>query len=131
MKLMVDNDLPHRMADALQCIFIDDEIISLRAKFGRCNVKDRDWITALGNEGGWAVVSADRRITRNRVERHAFLAAGLVGFFFSSSLKKSRIEIQTARLLTIWPEMTAQASLVRSGCFQIPASGKKFVSLTR
>ena len=55
MKLMVDNDLPFRLAEALQCIFDEDEIISLRGKFeGRRNVKDLEWISvqfeaSLGN----------------------------------------------------------------------------------
>ena len=131
MKIMVDNDLPYRLADALQCIFYDDEIVSLRSKFGRANLKDEEWITALASEGEWAVISADRRITKNKIERNAFLSAGLVGFFFSASLKKSPIEKQAARLLTIWPELSAQAALVRSGCFEIRASGRKFVSLTK
>ena len=128
---MVDNDLPFRLANALQCIFIDDEIVSLREKFGRSNLRDEEWIGCLGQEGGWAVISADRRITKNRIERDAFLSAGLVGFFFNASLKKAKLEKQAARLLTIWPELTLQASLVKSGCFEIRATGKRFVSLTR
>jgi hypothetical protein len=77
-------------------------------------------ITALGRKGEWSVVSADGRITRNPAPRNAFLSAGLVGFFFSPSLKKSKLEKQTARLLLLWPELTAQAALNRNGCFELP-----------
>lgn len=126
MKVMVDNDLPYLLADALGCIFPEDEIVSLRRKFGRENVKDPEWIAALGREGDWCVISADRRITRNRVERDAFLAAGIVGFFFSSSMQRAPLAKQAARLLTIWPEITAQAELNHNGCFEIPTSGKRF-----
>ena len=126
MKLMVDNDLPFRLAHSLQCIFPGDEIVALRDKFGRADLTDEEWITALGSEGGWSVLSADRRITRNPVQRSAFLSAGLVGFFFSASLKKAKLERQAALLLSIWPELCAQASLNRNGCFEIPAKGRKF-----
>jgi|SRR5690606_14463312 len=126
MKLMVDNDLPFRLAHALQCIFPDHEIVALRDKFGRTNLRDEEWITALGAEGDWSVISADRRITRNPVQRNAFLGAGLVGFFFSASLKKAPLASQAARLLSLWPEICAQAQLNRNGCFEVPTSGRKF-----
>lgn len=132
MKLMVDNDLPFRLAEALQCIFDEDDIVSLRAKFeGRRNVKDLEWISVLGEEGDWAVISADRRICKNKVERAAFLAAGIVGFFFSSSLQKAPLEKQAVRLLSLWPEIRMQAGLNRNGLYEIPASGKKFRSIGR
>ena len=51
MKLLVDNDLPPRLAKALDAIFSpDDEIVSLRQKFGRADLKDEDWIPKLGAE---------------------------------------------------------------------------------
>ena len=50
MRVLVDNDLPPRLARALHIIFEDDgdEIIALRDKFGRDDVKDADWIGHLG-----------------------------------------------------------------------------------
>lgn len=88
---MVDNDLPPRLAVALHAIFDSDGdlVISLREKFGRADVKDEEWIPALGAEKGWAVISADGRIAKKRPSRELFLRNGLVGFFFKPALQKS------------------------------------------
>jgi predicted nuclease of predicted toxin-antitoxin system len=44
-KLLVDNNLPPRLAEALNVIFAPDhEITALREKFGRSNLKDEEWI---------------------------------------------------------------------------------------
>jgi len=131
MKVMIDNDLPFRLATALQSIFIDDEIISLREKFQRTDLKDVEWISQLRSEGGWSIISADRRITKNHIERNALLSAGIVGFFFSAGLKKAKIHDQAARLFKIWPDLRMQASLAENGCFEISANGKKFRSIAR
>lgn len=128
---MIDNDLPPALALGLQAILPTHQICSLRQKFERSNVKDEEWIVALGNEGGWSVISADRRIARNPISRNAFLAAGLLGFFFSASLKRAPLRRQAAKLLTIWDLLEAQANLNTNGCFEIPTSGKKFRVLGR
>jgi predicted nuclease of predicted toxin-antitoxin system len=50
-KLLVDNDLPPRLAKALNVIFAPDhEITALREKFGRSDLKDEEWIPKLGAE---------------------------------------------------------------------------------
>jgi hypothetical protein len=43
--------------------------------------EDLAWMRALGDESGWVVISADRRIHRNRLEREAWRRSGLVGQF--------------------------------------------------
>jgi hypothetical protein len=66
-KLLIDHNLPPRLAVALHTIFEPEhEIVSLWTKFGRHNLKDEDWIPALGEEGSWAVLSADLNIARKR-----------------------------------------------------------------
>jgi hypothetical protein len=89
---LVDNDLPPRLARALHLIFEGDgdEIIALRQKFGRGDIKDADWIGRLGAEGGWAVLSADRRIARQKPSRELFIRAGLIGFFSRLPFRSSR-----------------------------------------
>ena len=60
MKLLVDHNLPARLAVALDTIFQPDhQIVALKDKFGRSNLTDEDWITELGREGGWAVLHRD------------------------------------------------------------------------
>lgn len=132
MKLLVDNDLPPRLAKALNVIFAPDhEIAALREKFGRSNLKDEEWIPKLGAEGGWAVLSADMNIARKRPSRQIFVGAGLVGFFFSPSLQKAPLNLQAARVLTIWPQMVSHMKTTANGVFEVPASGRKFRSIGR
>lgn len=128
MKVLVDNDLPPRLAKALNLIFEadGDTVVALKDKFGRSNVTDEEWIKALGQEGGWGVLSADMRIAKKRVSRELFLSANLVGFFFPSSLQKQPLHRQASRVLQIWPAMRDQSRLNQNGCFEIPASGSKF-----
>jgi predicted nuclease of predicted toxin-antitoxin system len=88
-KLLVDHNLPPRLASALNEIFKpEDTIVALREKFGRSDLKDEEWIPELGREGGWAVLSADMNIARKKPSRDLFVAAGLVGFFFSPAMQK-------------------------------------------
>jgi hypothetical protein len=132
-KVLVDNDLPPRLARALHVIFEDDgdEIIALREKFGRDDVKDAEWIGKLGAEGGWAVLSADRRIAKQRPSRELFIRAGLIGFFFPPSLQKQPLHRQAARVIRLWPEIRAQVSLNANGCFEMPSGGSRFRQIGR
>ncbi len=67
MKLLVDHNLPPRLAVALNLIFTpEDTVVAISDKFGRSDLRDEDWIPALGREGGWAVLSADMNIARYR-----------------------------------------------------------------
>ncbi len=129
---MVDNDLSHRLATGLHAIFEDEhEIVALRHKFGRTDVADEEWIRHLGAERQWAVLSGDRRIARNRMQRDLFIRSGLVGFFFAASLRKMPLHLQCARMLAILPTMAAYTKLTASGVFEVPASGGKFRQIGR
>jgi hypothetical protein len=120
------------LAVALNDIFAPDhEIVALREKFGRSDLKDEDWIPALGREGGWAVLSADLNIARKKPSRELFIRAGLVGFFFSPSMQKWTLNRQAARVLTIWPQMVSHMSTTANGVFEMPASGTKFRMIGR
>jgi hypothetical protein len=132
-KVLVDNDLPPRLARALHLIFEadGDEVIALRDKFGRADLKDAEWIMALGHEGHWAVLSADRRIAKQRPSRELFVGAGLIGFFFPSSLQKEPLHRQASRVLTLWPYIRLQVGLNANGCFEMPAKGSRFRSIGR
>lgn len=131
MKLLIDHNLPPRLAIALNEIFPADEIAALRDKFGRSNVKDEDWIPALGREGGWAVLSADMNIAKKRPSRELFIRAGLVGFFLSPSLQKLPLHLQTARILTIWTQMILLTRTTANGVFEMPITGQKFRTIGR
>lgn len=132
MKLLVDENLPPRLATALHAIFEPDhDIVALRAKFGRPNVTDEEWIVELGREGGWAVLSNDMNIARKKPSRDAFLRANLVGFFFSPAIRKWPLTRQCARVLTIWPDMVAFHARAANGVYEMPTSGGKFRQIGR
>ncbi len=130
---MIDNNLPPRLAVVLHTVFETDgdTVVALRSKFGLSNLKDEEWITKLGREGRWAVISADMRIAKRRPSRELFIGQGLVGFFLSSSLQKRPLYLQAARILYLWPAMRDQHRLNANGCFEVPISGNRFRQISR
>ncbi|WP_298396773.1 DUF5615 family PIN-like protein [Sphingobium sp.] len=124
MRLLLDENLPPRAARSLQALFEEHEIVALRHKFGRPGISDKEWIEALGGEGRWSVLTADRRIGRNAIEREAFLRNNLVGFVLAPSLRKRPLHQQIARLLYIWPDIVGQSELVSRGLFEISERGR-------
>ena len=126
MKVMVDENLPPPMAKALAALFAGKhEVVHLREKFGSA-VKDTEWIGALNAEGHWVIISADRRITKNKAERQAFKSSKLVGFFLSSGLQKAELTKLVERLMALWETIETQAELVDGGAmFEIPMTSSK------
>lgn len=113
------------MARGLQALFDGEhEVVALREKFLRPGVQDSEWIEALGNEGRWSVLTADKRIGRNPIERQAFLRNNLVGFVLAPALRKRPLHQQVARLLYIWPDLVNQSALVSRGLFEISERGR-------
>ncbi|MFZ5616254.1 MAG: hypothetical protein ACOZAA_02885 [Pseudomonadota bacterium] len=122
MKAFFDNDISPNIARAICQVVLPYGHLAtpLRDKFDP-KTADLDWIRALEAEGGWVVISADRRITRNKAERAAWRSTSLIGFFLASGWKKLPIIEQTARLLLWWDKLDAQSKLVRGGSvFEIP-----------
>ena len=114
------------MAKALAALFAGKhEVVHLREKFGAA-VKDTEWIGALNAEGHWVIISADRRITKNKAEQQAFKSSKLVGFFLASGLQKAKLTKQMERLMAIWETIEKQAELVGGGAmFEIPMKSSK------
>lgn len=132
MKLLVDNNLPPKLARGLGALFDDDHIVThIKDKFGTGDLKDEDWIVRLGHEGGWAVLSADMNIARKKPSRDLFVSVGLVGFFFSPAMQKWPLHRQAARVLTLWPQMISHMTTTANGVFEMPASGAKFRTIGR
>jgi hypothetical protein len=129
-KVLIDENLPPALAKALHALFDGtNEVVHLRARFGP-GVKDRDWIEKLSAEGRWVVISADRRITRNRAEYAAFRNSRLVGFFLSKGLYKAPLVKQMERILALWSAIEAQSELIAGGAmFQLPMRSTKLEQL--
>lgn len=130
MKVLVDENLPPALARSLAALFVGKhEIIHLKDKFGPA-VKDLVWISALNSEGHWVVISADRRISKNKAEQQAFKASKLVGFFLAPSLQKAKLTKQMERLMALWEVIEKQVELVGGGSmFEIPATSSKLRSI--
>lgn len=121
MKLLFDNNVSPKVARAIEALLDEGDLaIPLRDKFSM-SAKDIDWITALGAEGGWSVISGDIRITKNKGERQAWLDTDLIGFFMEPALARLSPREQTARLLLKLPSIEAQIKLISGpALFSLP-----------
>ena len=74
--------------------------------FGQ-DTEDEEWITRLGEDKptDWIVVTGDKRITKNKAERAAWVKAGLRGFVLAPAFQKTPVHQQAALLLWRWPAM--------------------------
>jgi hypothetical protein len=123
----VDHNLPPALARGLNALFDGEhEIVALRAKFGRSGVPDDEWITELGKEGGWTVLSGDLRIAKKRPSRELFLRSNLVGFFPLPSVLEQPFPKMTARILTVWPTLVDLVNVSARGVYEISIKGSKF-----
>jgi predicted nuclease of predicted toxin-antitoxin system len=130
LKVLVDENLPPRMARSLQALFVEQhEVIALRDKFGRSGVPDLEWIGKLGEEGRWVILTADVRIAKNQVEKNAFLKNNLIGFVMAPALRKQKLTLQMARVLTAWDMFERQYELVSKGLFQFGIKGGRMTPL--
>ncbi|WP_416463426.1 hypothetical protein [Sphingomonas sp. VDB2] len=125
MKLLVDNDLPPRLGRGLGALFAGEHHVEhMKDKFGTGSLLDAEWIERLGKEGGWCVLSGDRRIAKQKPSRDLFLRAGLIGFFALPTVRKMPFNEQTARILIMWPAMTIMSETIAQGCFELPIKGR-------
>ena len=120
MKLLVDNNLAPRLGRGLGALFDGiHEVVHIRDKFGTGSMPDEAWIEALGKEGGWSVLSGDRRIATKRPSRELFLKSNLIGFFPLPAVTRLPLTAMTARVLTIWPVIVTTAGAMDRGCFEV------------
>jgi hypothetical protein len=119
LKLLLDHNLSPRLARSLQPLFDQHEIVSLRDRFS-ANANDIEWITALSEEGGWAVLTKDLHIKTRPHERAALDRSRIVYFFLSGSWSKYDVPETAARLIRLVPKMAAQTELAASGRFELP-----------
>jgi hypothetical protein len=113
-KVIVDENLPPAIAIARAAVFKGQhEIVHIRSRFGP-GVTDIEWITTLNQEGNWAVISGDRRITRNTAEYQAFRNSRPIGFFLAPGLYKSKSIKQLERILALWDNMKNSVQPLRA-----------------
>lgn len=115
---MVDNNLSPSLALSFQPLFPEHTIIALREKFA-ANTSDVEWIRDLDKEGGWAVLTAERRLKTRPHERLALDRSNIVFFFLTGSWLKYQVAEQAWRLIRLVPAMATQAGLA-VGLFDLP-----------
>jgi hypothetical protein len=130
LKVIFDHNISPKIARALGELFLDfHEVVALKDKFPP-NTPDVDWIHALNKEGGWVVISGDRRITRNKTEYNAFRSSSVVGFFLSKGLQKAAPIKQMERILAQWDSIEKQVALVKGGgMFELQMKGTQLSQL--
>ena len=121
MKLLVDNNLSPSLAYSLQPLFPEYQIIALRDKFA-ANTSDLEWINALSVEGGWAAITAERRLKTRPHERLALDRARIVFFFLTGSWQKYSVPEIAWRLIRLVPLMVKQTAITDSGLFDLPVN---------
>ena len=129
MKVLIDENLAPALARSLAGLFGQHDIVALRDRYP-ARTTDLEWIEDLTREGGWIVISGDRRIRKNKTEYAAFRGSGLVGFFLAKTVFEKSTRQKLIRILQIWPEIEDQVRLVRPGAmFEIPERSNRFRQL--
>jgi hypothetical protein len=116
LKLLVDNNLSFTFAHCLQPIFPEHKVVAVREMLP-ANTKDVDWINILDSEGGWAVLTAERRLKTRPHERLALDRSKIVFFFLTGAWLKLSVPDTAWRLIRLVPTMDKQAALTESGLF--------------
>lgn len=107
MRLLLDENLAPNLGRAMGLLVKDDrhEVVPLCDRFSR-GTPDAEWIQALANEDGWAVVTFDRRITKRPHEREAWRQSRMVLFVLENLWSKGiKPREQATRLLLSWPRL--------------------------
>lgn len=126
MKVLLDNNLSPFVADAINVLVEPNghQVTALRRKFAE-DTLDEKWIAALSDEGGWVVISRDRRITRNPAQRAAWRSSRLKGFFLAPAWDDLDTLRLAARLLLRWPNLVEADRLFAEGsAIQVPIRGR-------
>ena len=100
-------------------------LVHLRSRFNE-DTPDPVWITALGQEGDWIIISGDPRISRGRAERAAWHESGLTAFFLGDAWSNRRLHKQVGDFIALWPAIVQAAREAEPGSgFLIEAGSKK------
>jgi len=125
MKFFLDNCLAIRHARALnEMVKPDHSFTHLQEKF-RADIKDEDWIRALGLEGDWIVISGDYRIGKSAHERQAWHESGLTAFFLSKGWTNIPPLQQHSKLTLILDDIIDHGKKAKPGTgFSVAMNGK-------
>ena len=125
MRFFLDNCLAIRHARALDALLKPEhEFTHLQEKFPQ-DTKDADWISKLGKERGWIVISGDYRIGKSAHEKAAWHASGLTVFFLGKGWMNIPLKQQHSKLALALDDIIEHAEKSKPGTgFLITLNGK-------
>jgi hypothetical protein len=102
-RFFVDNCIAKKIAQSIAILAQgrDQEVVHLTDRFAP-DTRDVDWIRVLQREGNWTIISADPRISRNRIEQAAWQESRLTAFFFVDFASR-RFWAQAEEIVHRWP----------------------------
>ena len=117
MKLLLDNNLPPALAQALHALTNAEwdgahSVTHLKQKFA-ANTPDTEWISALAAEGDWVVITHDR--LNKGAEREALKRAGLKVFLLDKSWADHNFWEKAVNLSRWWPRIIEQSEGLLGG----------------
>lgn len=95
------------------------QVQHLQNRFAR-NADDIEWLTALGKEGGWAVVSGDSFRKGRGAEREVIRAYGITVFVLQRSWASRQYWDKLSQLVLWWPRIVVQANTVDNAALEVP-----------
>lgn len=121
MRFLFDNNLPPSLARGVGELSKFDrsvrQVAALRDKFP-AHEPDAVWLRALGDEGGWSVVSIDR-FRKSTAERELLRQQGLTVFVLDPQWSRP-YWAQAAQLVLWWPKILEVAKLTSRTALRVP-----------
>jgi hypothetical protein len=105
-KLALDENLPPALAHAINALLAPSggQAISIPERCGR-GVSDREWIEALQAEGGWAVLTFDRKLRTRPARTTRAGQSGLVVFILAHGWNQAGYWAMAAGVIRWLPHM--------------------------
>jgi len=127
LKLFFDQNLPPVVARALSVLYEPDghRIVHKNDEFpNRSILNDEEWIRTPAGEGGWVILTRDRRMRRKRVHYAVLRQSGLTAFLLLPAWDRIKSLELSHRLMHRWPEIMELSAECEPGShFRVPYPG--------
>jgi hypothetical protein len=126
LNFLFDHNLPPHWAAAIARASVNmfaagkvEQVCHLRDRFPP-NAADTEWLSTLGQEGGWTVVSGDAFRKKNGAERQVIRQYGLSVFVLQPSWSSRRYWDKLAQFILWWPRIVEQTNAVERATLEVP-----------